>query len=181
MSETPQPASGWRLKLGVMIFALSILLPIAGVPLAASLDLSTAVSASLSGGILVCAEVLGIVAVAIMGKRGFAYLKSRFLELIRRIGPPEVVSRGRYTIGLVMFSLPLLFAWVSVYAAEWIPGFVENPLPYAVGGDLLLLASLFVLGGDFWDKVRALFVYDAHVQWTLDARSRSKDRENVES
>jgi hypothetical protein len=30
---------------------------------------------------------------------------------------------------------------------------------YAIGGDLLLLASLFVLGGDFWDKIRALFVY----------------------
>jgi hypothetical protein len=23
------------------------------------------------------------------------------------------------------------------------------------------LSSLFVLGGDFWDKVRALFIYDA--------------------
>jgi hypothetical protein len=28
----------------------------------------------------------------------------------------------------------------------------------------MFVASLFVLGGDFWDKVRALFVYDARVQ-----------------
>jgi hypothetical protein len=30
-----------------------------------------------------------------------------------------------------------------------------------VGLDLITLASLFVLGGDFWDKVRALFLHDA--------------------
>ena len=29
------------------------------------------------------------------------------------------------------------------------------------GGDLLLLTSLFVLGGDFWDKLRALFFHQA--------------------
>jgi hypothetical protein len=28
----------------------------------------------------------------------------------------------------------------------------------------MFVASLFVLGGDFWDKVRALFVHDARVQ-----------------
>ena len=39
---------------------------------------------------------------------------------------------------------------------------MEDPIPYAVGGDLLLLASFFVLGGDFWDKLRSLFIYDAH-------------------
>lgn len=48
---------------------------------------------------------------------------------------------------------------VSMYVATYIPGFMQHPLPYAIGGDLLLLASLFVLGGDFWDKVKALFVH----------------------
>jgi hypothetical protein len=31
-------------------------------------------------------------------------------------------------------------------------------------GDVIFVASLFVLGGDFWDKIRALFVYRARVQ-----------------
>jgi hypothetical protein len=30
--------------------------------------------------------------------------------------------------------------------------------------DLLLFSSLFVLGGDFWDKIRGLFIHDAVVQ-----------------
>ncbi len=40
-------------------------------------------------------------------------------------------------------------------------------LPFAVGGDLLLLSSLFVLGGNFWDKVRALFLYDAEAHFSI--------------
>jgi hypothetical protein len=32
---------------------------------------------------------------------------------------------------------------------------------YVIGGDVLLVSSLFVLGGEFWDKLRALFVHDA--------------------
>jgi hypothetical protein len=34
-------------------------------------------------------------------------------------------------------------------------------------GDLLLLSSFVILGGDFWDKVRALFVYGAKAQFPV--------------
>jgi len=34
---------------------------------------------------------------------------------------------------------------------------------YVLAIDLLLLASVFVLGGNFWDKIRALFVREATV------------------
>jgi hypothetical protein len=30
-----------------------------------------------------------------------------------------------------------------------------------VGGDVVFVTSLFVLGGDFWDKLRSLFVHGA--------------------
>ena len=64
-------------------------------------------------------------------------------------------------VGRVMFLLPILFGWGSIYAADLIPGFAAHPLPYAIVGDVVLLASLFVLGGNFWDKVRSLFVYES--------------------
>ena len=63
-----------------------------------------------------------------------------------------------------MFATPLVFALISGYAAERIPGFIENPLPYAIAGDISFILSLFVLGGDFWDKVQALFLHDAKVK-----------------
>jgi len=66
---------------------------------------------------------------------------------LKQYGPPKKVSRLRYRIWLVMFCTPVLLVWLSVHGAEAIPGFTQNPLPYALGGDLLLLTSLFVLGG----------------------------------
>lgn len=156
-----QPAAGWRLKLGAAIFGLSILSPVVGVPVVAALGLSATMTATLSGAFLASGEVFGILAVAVMGKPGFAYIKSRVFGFLKLYGPPKEVSRGRYTIGLVMFWVPILFGWVSLYFADQIPGFMEDPLPYAVGGDLVLLASLFVLGGDFWDKLRSMFIHDA--------------------
>ena len=158
VSQTNVPAAGWRLKLGVLLFALSIALPVFGVPLVASMTLSTKAIATISSVLLAGAEVLGIAAVAVMGKSGYAFIKNRIFGFFKQYGPPAEVSRTRYTIGLVMFSVPIIFGWLAPYAADLIPGYSDSRLTYAIVGDLLLLTSLFVLGGDFWDKLRALFI-----------------------
>jgi len=162
------PASGWRFKLGIVLFLLSVLLPLVAIPLAATLDLSAAMATSVASALLMGGEVLGLSAVAVMGKSGFAFIKNRVFGFLKQYGPPQKVSRIRYNIGLVMLGIPILFAWLSVYVADYIPGFSKNPLPYALAGDVLLLISLFVLGGDFWDKVKALFVYNDRVKRSGD-------------
>lgn len=151
------------------MFGLSIALPALGVPLVATLGLSTTAVATLSGALLGGAEVLGIVAVAVMGKQGYAYIKNRIFGFLRQYGPPATVSRTRYTIGLVMFAVPIVFGWVAPYAADVIPGYVGHKFAYAVAGDVVLLASLFVLGGDFWDKLRSLFIHGATVVFPAKA------------
>ena len=170
MSELPgmseHPAGGWRLQLGVALFMLSIVLPLVGVPVVASLGLSAGVTATVSGSLLVGAEVLGVAAVAVMGKSGYLYIKNRAFAFLKQFGPPREVSRRRYTAGLVMFCAPILFGWASPYASRWIPGIATHPLRFALGGDLLLLTSLFVLGGNFWDKIRSLFLYDAEARFS---------------
>lgn len=129
-----QPAAGWRLKSGVALFLLSIAIPLIGIPVVTALGVSATITASLSGALLVGAEV--------MGKDGYPFNKSRFFRFLKQYGPPRKVSRFRYTLGLVMFSVPILVGWVSIYAAPMIPVFTNNPLPFALGGDILLLASL---------------------------------------
>ena len=165
MVEVPQatatPAAGWRLRLGAALFGLSIALPVLGVPLVAVVGLSAATAGTISGAMLAGSEVLGLVAVAVMGKSGYALIKNHIFGLLRRYGPPAEVSRTRYVIGLVMFAVPIVFGWLAPYAVDLIPGYVGNEFTYAIVGDLLLLASLFVLGGDFWDKLRALFMHEA--------------------
>ena len=165
-NSSEKPAVDWRLKLGAALFGLSILLPVVGVPLVTALGLSTTMTASVSGALLVGAEVLGVCAVAVMGKSGYAYIKNRVFGFLKQHGPPQKVSRTRYTIGLVIFCVPLLFGWLSIYISKWVPGLLSHPLPYAIGGDILILTSLFVLGGDFWDKIRSLFIHDAEVHFS---------------
>ena len=161
VSQDNVSAGGWRLKLGVALFGLSIALPVLGVPLVAAMGLSATTVATVSGVMLVGAEVLGVCAVAVMGKSGYAYIKNRVFGFLKQYGPPADVSRTRYTIGLVMFGVPIVFGWVAPYAADLIPGYLGKELTSGIIGDLLLLVSLFVLGGDFWDKLRALFIHGA--------------------
>jgi hypothetical protein len=161
-----RPSTDWSLKLGVALFIFSIVLPLLGIPFVATLGFSNSITTTVSAALLIGAEVIGVAAIAVMGKNGYVYVKNRVLGFLKQHGPPEKVSRRRYTIGLIMFSLPILFAWLSVYIANWVPGFINNPLPYAIIGDVLFLTSLFVLGGGFWDKVRALFIYDADVRFS---------------
>lgn len=158
----PTPAAGgWRLRVGAAMFALSILVPAVGLPLLASMDLAGGQAATFSGALLVAAEVIGLGAVAVMGKSGYQFIKSRVFAFFRRHGPPKKVSRARYTVGLVMFAVPVLFGWGSFYVLGPILELGLEPVVVALGGDILLLASLFVLGGEFWDKLRSLFVHDA--------------------
>jgi hypothetical protein len=100
-----------------------------------------------------------------MGKEGFDYIKSRVFGFFKRYGPPDEVSRGRYIFGLVLFTLPLLFGWAADYMDDLIPGFQGNEIAFYVSWDLMFLSSLFVLGGDFWDKLRSLFVHGARAEF----------------
>jgi len=164
-NPSEKPAAGWRLKLGAALLGISIVLPVVGIPLVTTLGLSTTMAASVSGALLVGAEVLGLGAVAVMGKSGFAFIKNRVFGFLKQHAPPQKVSRGRYNIGLVIFCVPFLFGWLSPYISKWVPGLLSYPLPFAIGGDILILASLLVLGGDFWDKIRSLFIHDTEVHF----------------
>ena len=156
-------ALGLRLKAGITLLVLSIAVPLLGLPVVTTLGFSATVTASVSGALLLGGEIVGILAVAVMGKDGYTFVKNRVFGFLKQYLPPGDVSRIRYNLGLVMFSVPILFGWVSIYAAKWFPAFINSPMPFAVGGDILLLASFFVLGGNFWDKIQALFTYDSEV------------------
>jgi hypothetical protein len=175
MSDASQPdvsVVGWRLKLGIGLFALSIILPLLGLPLVAFVGLSAGRVATISGALLAGAEVIGIVAVAVMGKSGYAYIKNHVFRFLKQYGPPAEVGRTRYTIGLVMFAVPFIFGWLAPYASGLVPGYPGNEFAYAFVGDVLLLSSLFVLGGDFWDKLRALFVHGAKALFPQQSAER---------
>ena len=162
MMSNEQPQAGWRVKLGFAIFVASIGWPVL-IPILLLLRVPTTATAAFSGVMVVTAEFMLIAGAAIAGKEGFAYIKGKVFGFLKSYGPPSEVSRLRYTVGLVMFATPLAFGWAAPYFGHHLPGFESNQWIYAVGFDILLLISLFVLGGAFWDKLRSLFRHDAHV------------------
>jgi hypothetical protein len=104
-----------------------------------------------------------IIAAAVAGKEGFSYIKSKIFGFLKRYGPPDTVSKTRYRIGLVLFIIPFLVGWLLPYFSQFIPNYEENRILINIIGDIILITSLFVLGGDFWDKLRSLFIYGAKV------------------
>jgi hypothetical protein len=80
-----------------------------------------------------------------------------------KFAPADEVGPLRYRIGLVMFTIPILRSLFESYPSHADLGIVENHLWVDIVMDIMLFASVFVLGGNFWDKIRALFIRDAHV------------------
>jgi len=160
MTET-QIQANWRIKLAFVMFIFSfgwvVVLPVMPV-----LGFSATAIATFSGVMVVAAEILMVAGAAIAGKDGFAYIKSRVFGFLKAYGPPQTVGRTRYMIGLIMFIIPILYGWISPYAEHFINDIENHGLTLAVAGDVLLLSSLMVLGGDFWDKLRALFIHSAY-------------------
>jgi len=81
------------------------------------------------------------------------------MRLLKTLKPAGGVNRRRYTIGLYMLVGPTLYAWIASYAPSWLQEDYALRVWVNLGLDAITLASLFVLGGDFWDKVRALFLH----------------------
>lgn len=152
-----------RFRLGATMLVVSFCAP-ALIPLVAASGLPPAWKTGLSGLLAAGIPEIGMVAaVAIMGKDGFARFKLTLGRWLAPLAPPDRVGATRYRIGLVLFAVPLALAWVGPYFGHHLPGFNAHPLAYAIGGDVVLLVSLFVLGGEFWDKLRALFTQEVRV------------------
>jgi hypothetical protein len=162
-TETEQPQAGWRFRLGLTILIVGWFSPLL-IPVITRTSLATEWKTIISGLLAVgIPEVFTVAAIAIMGKSGYNLIKEKFFSFLKKHGPPDRVSLTRYRIGLVMFVLPLLFAWLGPYGAHRIPGYEAHRFVVSLIGDMVFVASLFVLGGEFWDKVRALFIHQAEV------------------
>ena len=150
-----------RLIIGGVVFISGFLSPLL-IPWVISLDLSMGITSLISGLLaLGVPELFMLMAVAILGKPGFAFLKSKIFNWFNKYGPPDTVSLLRYRIGLIFFLIPIILGFVLPYIWQYVPFIKDNILIIVISGDVILLISLFILGGDFWDKLRSLFVYNS--------------------
>ncbi len=162
MTSTPQISKG-RIILGATILVIGFMSPLL-IPMVTrtswSVGVKTTVSGLLAFGI---PEVFMLIAIAIMGKQGYEYIKGKAFMYLKRFAPADEVSLTRYRIGLIMFSLPLLFGWLQPYLGHYVTFLNKLPVWQYVVGDIIFFASFFVLGGDFWDKFSGLFKHKVKV------------------
>ena len=149
-----------RLILGAVIFVTGQLAPLA-IPFVASSSLAATWKTALSGVLLLgVPEIAILLAIVVLGREGFNALKSRLFGSAKSILFPDRVSIRRYYAGLVLFSIPILFGWLSPYFYESLPALMHHRITIAFTGDMTLLAGIFLMGGQFWEKLRAFVVYD---------------------
>jgi hypothetical protein len=108
-------------------------------------------------------KVLLLAVVAVMGKPGFVQIKRHVFGYVAMLAPAPEVGRLRHAVGLAMFGLPLLTTFLEPYDGYIWPALLTHGWQVELLSDLIFIASFFVLGGNFWDKIRALFCRTARV------------------
>ena len=161
---TQSHSAGWRFKLGIIILCV-MLGSWLMVPLAAAIGVPGSKVAALTGVLFISNKVLLLLVIAVMGKAGFQQLKRNVFGYVTSLAPSVDAEVGplRHRIGLAMFCLPLISAFLEPYVDSFWPGLRPNLWQLQLLGDVMLVGSFFVLGGNFWDKVRALFIRTAKV------------------
>lgn len=170
INETKKPPKN-RLVWGATVFISGFLAPLM-IPVVLNSNLSTGFKSVLSGLLAFgIPELFMLLAAGILGKPGFNYLKKYIRILFRIYGPPDKVSKTRYVIGLIMFFIPIAIALFLPYFTSTVEFLSDNYKTISIISDVLLILSLFVLGGDFWDKLRGLFNRNAKMEFPKNIKS----------
>ena len=161
-----------RYRVGLGLFALSWVCPLLAIPVAYT-SLPAAVKGTVMGLLTIGGpEVLFIVSMAVLGKENFDRLKQQCMDRLKMLKPGPA-GRTQYYTGLVMMLVSLIPSYIMAYIPRWLPDQSPERLYVAIAADLLFLTGACVAGGDMWDKIRALFIYDAHVEFTPPAPSNA--------
>ena len=162
--EMPPPElnKDWRYWTGMSLLLLSLLTPLFALAIVPLLDLPTAVAAGIVGVATVgVPEVLSLAAIAFLGKDTFNYYKYKVLKLFKGTGPPKPVSKFRYYFGLSMFFGSIIPIYVKALFPEALPFDHETQIDIVLVSELVGVLSVFILGGEFWEKLKALFIWNA--------------------
>ena len=166
MSTQPIPApaapAGWIHRLGIALFVYSFI-PLLTVELITLLDVSTSVAVTLGAIFLASGELAFLAAVAVLGKPFVTAIKDtikNFLFKPKSQAQPKVISRPRHALGVILFVLSI----VPYYATIGVmllgapkEADLQTLLRLLLIGEALFFVSLFVLGEEFWARLKRLF------------------------
>lgn len=156
---TEKLGGNWRYPAGLALFALAGLVILVGV---GQIIFGFAGGERQDGAIMLLAgtpEILCLAAAMILGKENYTRLARHTRRTLRQPEKSKAVSRLRYYTGLtgcLANGIPLI---LYAYVPERLPDGVTK-LGILVCADLIFLASIFFCGGEFWEKLRRLFIWE---------------------
>ena len=100
-----------------------------------------------------------LIAISMWGRATFDYFTGLIYTSVKHcIMPAEKVSAFRYYFGLALLISTFIPSWVVSYMPELLS---KSTRIYVLGAsEIVFVASFFILGGDFWEKIRAIFTPD---------------------
>ncbi len=171
----------WRYRLGLTLFFGAFPIFFATPVVIPMLGLSTGESAALIGGILLAVEVLWLASIPFLGKEGFKVVKQRTFGWFKLSSAP--VSRPRHQFGVTLLLgsilLDVLLNLIMVGTDFLVQGadvptkqllglsFSQQATVYITIQALTtvgIVVALFVLGGDFWERLKKAFEWPGQSQ-----------------
>ncbi len=158
----------WRYKIGLLliigghvILLAAIVLPAVGI-----------ISAGMAAAGVVVGEVTALASIVFLGMQGFKAIKAKIFGAVK-VEFEKPVGRFRHTIGIILLVLNLFtsfalgaFAWAAYGEAPdavvWGMSFDAQASFYEsvfLVGELAFPIAIVVLGADWWQRFRELFVW----------------------
>lgn len=152
----------WKYYLGLSLFIYS-LLPILLLAILPFLGLDLAESGTVAVVFLVSGEVAFYASAVLLGKEFLAATKKKIASWFHReAGAPRPVSRARHRTGVVLLAASFLPYYAALlYLLFFTPqGATLHFLAWSlVSGEVLGMLGLFLLGGQFWERLKRLFLW----------------------
>ncbi len=164
--HVPLLEKDWKYYLGLGLFIFSWLTFFVAL-LAPFMPVSKATAAALATAFIIAGEVTFWASVALLGKPFMQLLKTKLITFLHSRKPVELrrVSKLRHDVGLALFFCSFLSYYLALAVA-----FLDLPRDQMLNaiinilftGEATFFVSLFVLGGEFWAKLKKLFQWSGY-------------------
>ena len=170
--ETPvsQPKTGWRRILGIILFGLSLSLPLITLVVVPVLGFPQEINAVLFGlSVVGGPDVLLIAAVAVLGKDGVSDLMGKLGTFGKRVFRWDSVTKTRYMVGLVVLVVAMvaplipLFFWES--SVETIDGGPGWGFYLGVASVFVFIGAVLSMGAPLWSRIEAVVTWEAQISF----------------
>lgn len=150
----------WKFYIGISCLVMSCILPLLGL-IVPFLHLSLAVSSIIIGILTIGGpEILILLAVAFLGKETLTFIKQKVFAFFKRKKTIKPVSKFRYYFGLSILLASGIPLYLDAYFPHWLPDDKKIHYFVLVFSDLVFVSSFFILGDNFWEKFKNLFIYN---------------------